>query len=101
MLTCFTWSEGYLQRNRVLECFIVHCVGCFLPFFSSGPSTARREYRVGQYVVDLISFEQLTLPLLRNVSNILEFLEINMNKWIIHDEEFIVKCLVLFYLGRA
>ncbi|XP_033000178.1 cancer-related nucleoside-triphosphatase [Lacerta agilis] len=32
----------------------------------SGPSTARREYRVGQYVVDLMSFEQLTLPLLRN-----------------------------------
>ncbi|XP_053238509.1 cancer-related nucleoside-triphosphatase [Podarcis raffonei] len=32
----------------------------------SGPSTARREYRVGQYVVDLMSFEQLALPLLRN-----------------------------------
>ncbi|KAH0622492.1 hypothetical protein JD844_024850, partial [Phrynosoma platyrhinos] len=34
-------------------------VGC-------GPSTARHEYRVGQYVVDLASFEQLTVPLLRN-----------------------------------
>ncbi|XP_060609814.2 cancer-related nucleoside-triphosphatase isoform X1 [Anolis sagrei] len=32
-----------------------------------GPATARREYRVGQYVVDLASFEQLALPLLRNV----------------------------------
>ncbi|XP_062981722.1 cancer-related nucleoside-triphosphatase [Elgaria multicarinata webbii] len=32
----------------------------------SGPSTARHEYRVGQYVVDLASFEQLALPLLRN-----------------------------------
>ncbi|XP_066467537.1 cancer-related nucleoside-triphosphatase isoform X1 [Tiliqua scincoides] len=32
----------------------------------SGSSTARREYCVGQYVVDLPSFEQLVLPLLRN-----------------------------------
>ncbi|XP_032646633.1 cancer-related nucleoside-triphosphatase [Chelonoidis abingdonii] len=30
-------------------------------------STARREYRVGQYVVDLVSFEHLVLPVLRNV----------------------------------
>ncbi|NXS07035.1 NTPCR triphosphatase, partial [Neodrepanis coruscans] len=35
---------------------------------SSDSSTSRREYRVGQYVVDLVSFEQLVLPLLRNVS---------------------------------
>uniref|UniRef100_A0A8D0HFK7 Cancer-related nucleoside-triphosphatase n=1 Tax=Sphenodon punctatus TaxID=8508 RepID=A0A8D0HFK7_SPHPU len=33
----------------------------------SGSSTARPEYRVGQYVVDLASFEQLALPVLRNV----------------------------------
>ncbi|KAL7987562.1 hypothetical protein Chor_006481 [Crotalus horridus] len=33
----------------------------------SGHSAARHEYRVGQYVVDLASFEQLALPLLRNV----------------------------------
>ncbi|XP_042302501.1 cancer-related nucleoside-triphosphatase [Sceloporus undulatus] len=38
---------------------ILSRVGCDL-------STARREYRVGQYVVDLASFEQLALPLLRN-----------------------------------
>ncbi|XP_015282800.1 PREDICTED: cancer-related nucleoside-triphosphatase isoform X1 [Gekko japonicus] len=31
----------------------------------SSPSVARHEYRVGQYVVDLASFEQLVLPLLR------------------------------------
>ncbi|XP_071662400.1 cancer-related nucleoside-triphosphatase isoform X3 [Patagioenas fasciata] len=36
---------------------------------SSGSSTSRREYRVGQYVVDLVSFEQLVLPMLRNVSH--------------------------------
>ncbi|XP_066467538.1 cancer-related nucleoside-triphosphatase isoform X2 [Tiliqua scincoides] len=34
----------------------------------SGSSTARREYCVGQYVVDLPSFEQLVLPLLRNIT---------------------------------
>lgn len=36
--------------------------------FSSDSSASRREYRVGQYVVDLASFEQLVLPMLRNVS---------------------------------
>ncbi|XP_072782100.1 cancer-related nucleoside-triphosphatase isoform X2 [Taeniopygia guttata] len=35
---------------------------------SSESSASRREYRVGQYVVDLVSFEQLVLPMLRNVS---------------------------------
>ncbi|XP_030628575.1 cancer-related nucleoside-triphosphatase [Chanos chanos] len=33
----------------------------------SGASGGRREYRVGQYVVDLPSFENLALPLFRNV----------------------------------
>ncbi|NWQ90889.1 NTPCR triphosphatase, partial [Burhinus bistriatus] len=36
---------------------------------SSDSSTSRREYRVGQYVVDLVSFEQLVLPMLTNVSH--------------------------------
>ncbi|XP_031447742.1 cancer-related nucleoside-triphosphatase isoform X2 [Phasianus colchicus] len=35
---------------------------------SSDSSTSRRECRVGQYVVDVASFEQLVLPVLRNVS---------------------------------
>lgn len=34
---------------------------------TSGPSQGRREYTVGQYVVDLPSFENLALPLFRNV----------------------------------
>ncbi|NXH99463.1 NTPCR triphosphatase, partial [Pachycephala philippinensis] len=38
-------------------------------FFSSESSASRREYRVGQYVVDLVSFEQLVLPMLRNVNH--------------------------------
>ncbi|XP_077202336.1 cancer-related nucleoside-triphosphatase isoform X1 [Paroedura picta] len=32
----------------------------------SSPSAARHEYRVGQYVVDIASFEELVLPLLRH-----------------------------------
>uniref|UniRef100_A0A8C9G614 Uncharacterized protein n=1 Tax=Pavo cristatus TaxID=9049 RepID=A0A8C9G614_PAVCR len=37
---------------------------------SPGPGR-KRECRVGQYVVDVASFEQLVLPVLRNVSIIL------------------------------
>uniref|UniRef100_A0A8C3QGS2 Nucleoside-triphosphatase, cancer-related n=1 Tax=Cyanoderma ruficeps TaxID=181631 RepID=A0A8C3QGS2_9PASS len=36
---------------------------------SSDSSASTREYRVGQYVVDLVSFEQLVLPMLRNVNH--------------------------------
>ncbi|NXS27135.1 NTPCR triphosphatase, partial [Pomatostomus ruficeps] len=36
---------------------------------SSDSSASRREYRVGQYVVDLISFEQLVLPMLGNINH--------------------------------
>lgn len=43
--------------------------------FSSDSSTSRRECRVGQYVVDVVSFEHLVLPVLRNVSIILKLLE--------------------------
>ncbi|KQK78862.1 Cancer-related nucleoside-triphosphatase [Amazona aestiva] len=35
---------------------------------TSDSSTSRREYRVGQYIVDVVSFEQLVLPILRNVN---------------------------------
>ncbi|XP_072187553.1 cancer-related nucleoside-triphosphatase isoform X2 [Excalfactoria chinensis] len=35
---------------------------------SSDSSTSRRECRVGQYVVDVVSFEHLVLPVLRNVN---------------------------------
>lgn len=35
----------------------------------AGPSHGRREYTVGQYVVDLPSFEKLVLPLFRNVGS--------------------------------
>ncbi|NXD34470.1 NTPCR triphosphatase, partial [Copsychus sechellarum] len=43
------------------------CISFFTP--SSDSSASRREYRVGQYVVDLVSFEQLVLPMLRNVNH--------------------------------
>ncbi|XP_063162856.1 cancer-related nucleoside-triphosphatase [Candoia aspera] len=48
----------------------------------SGHSAARHEYRVGQYVVDLASFEQLALPLLRNA----DFGSSTMKKVCIIDE---------------
>lgn len=51
--------------------------------FSSDSSTSRRECRVGQYVVDVASFEQLVLPVLRNVSIILKLLK----KWMLHDND--------------
>ncbi|XP_060896630.1 cancer-related nucleoside-triphosphatase isoform X2 [Labrus mixtus] len=35
----------------------------------SAPSHGRREYTVGQYVVDLSSFENMALPLFRNVGS--------------------------------
>ncbi|XP_020777160.1 cancer-related nucleoside-triphosphatase [Boleophthalmus pectinirostris] len=35
----------------------------------AGPSRGTREYTVGQYVVDLPSFENLVLPLFRNVDS--------------------------------
>ncbi|NXL90204.1 NTPCR triphosphatase, partial [Alectura lathami] len=35
---------------------------------SSDSSTSRRECRVGQYVVDPVSFEELVLPVLRDVN---------------------------------
>lgn len=35
----------------------------------AGPSHGRREYTVGQYVVDLPSFENLVLPLFKNVGS--------------------------------
>lgn len=61
----FTWNycsefslNSLLWRNRVSLFFSP----------SSESSASRREYRVGQYVVDLVSFEQLVLPMLRNVS---------------------------------
>ncbi|XP_029135731.1 cancer-related nucleoside-triphosphatase isoform X1 [Labrus bergylta] len=36
---------------------------------ASAPSHGRREYTVGQYVVDLSSFENMALPLFRNVGS--------------------------------
>lgn len=51
--------------------------------FSSDSSASRRECRVGQYVVDVASFEQLVLPVLRNVSIILKLLK----KWMLYDSD--------------
>lgn len=48
-----TGERGHLSRIRDL----------------AGPSYGRQEYTVGQYVVDLPSFENLVLPLFKNVGS--------------------------------
>lgn len=48
--------------------------GCTIFSFRSELPPGKRECCVGQYVVDLTSFEQLVLPVLRNVSACFWFL---------------------------
>lgn len=64
----------YLSKSNQRLFFLVSraAFNCFLFFFwtsrnSSGPSHGGRECTVGQYVVDVPSFESLALPLFRNV----------------------------------
>ncbi|MBN3308069.1 NTPCR triphosphatase, partial [Amia calva] len=45
---------------------------------SSGSSAGRREYRVGQFVVDLPAFENLVLPTFRNASKKLCSLQLHL-----------------------
>lgn len=49
---------------------------------STGPSAGRREYTVGQYVVDLSSFENLALPLFAKVGSA----EVDSRKVFVIDE---------------
>lgn len=60
----------YIPRSNQPLLFLVSRAAFNVVFTSrdtSGPSQGRREYTVGQYVVDLPSFENLALPLFRNV----------------------------------
>uniref|UniRef100_A0A8D0E9A6 Nucleoside-triphosphatase, cancer-related n=1 Tax=Salvator merianae TaxID=96440 RepID=A0A8D0E9A6_SALMN len=65
------YTEEVRERGRRVGFDVVTLDGRrgVLSRVGSGSSTARHEYRVGQYVVDLTSFEQLALPLLRNVDH--------------------------------
>ncbi|XP_020642463.3 cancer-related nucleoside-triphosphatase [Pogona vitticeps] len=62
------YTEEVRERGRRIGFDVVTLGGRrgILSRVGSGPSAGRHEYRVGQYVVDLVSFEQLALPLLRN-----------------------------------
>ncbi|XP_053155181.1 cancer-related nucleoside-triphosphatase [Hemicordylus capensis] len=62
------YTEEVRDRGRRTGFDVVTLSGRrgILSRIGSTDSVARREYRVGQYVVDLASFEQLVLPLLSN-----------------------------------
>ncbi|XP_074118514.1 cancer-related nucleoside-triphosphatase isoform X2 [Sminthopsis crassicaudata] len=62
------YTEEVRQGGRRIGFDVVTLSGLRGPLSRVGsePPAGRREYRVGQYVVDLISFEQLALPVLKN-----------------------------------
>uniref|UniRef100_G3UAD9 Nucleoside-triphosphatase, cancer-related n=1 Tax=Loxodonta africana TaxID=9785 RepID=G3UAD9_LOXAF len=62
------YTEEVRQGGRRIGFDVVTLSGARGPLsrIGSEPLPGKREYRVGQYVVDLASFEQLALPVLRN-----------------------------------
>ncbi|XP_068920965.1 cancer-related nucleoside-triphosphatase isoform X1 [Petaurus breviceps papuanus] len=62
------YTEEVRQGGRRVGFDVVTLSGSRGPLSRVGSEspTGRREYRVGQYVVDLLSFEQLALPVLKN-----------------------------------
>ncbi|XP_027727216.1 cancer-related nucleoside-triphosphatase-like isoform X2 [Vombatus ursinus] len=62
------YTEEVRQGGRRVGFDVVTLSGLRGPLSRVGsqPPAGRREYRVGQYVVDLHSFEQLALPVLKN-----------------------------------
>ncbi|XP_039320159.2 cancer-related nucleoside-triphosphatase isoform X2 [Saimiri boliviensis] len=65
------YTEEVRQGGRRIGFDVVTLSGTRGPLSRVGlqPPPGKRECRVGQYVVDLTSFEQLVLPVLRNVSH--------------------------------
>ncbi|XP_018887490.3 cancer-related nucleoside-triphosphatase isoform X2 [Gorilla gorilla gorilla] len=65
------YTEEVRQGGRRIGFDVVTLSGTRGPLSRVGlePPPGKRECRVGQYVVDLTSFEQLALPVLRNVSH--------------------------------
>ncbi|XP_025140302.1 cancer-related nucleoside-triphosphatase isoform X2 [Bubalus kerabau] len=64
------YTEEVRQGGRRIGFDVVTLSGIRGPLSRTGsePLPGKRECRVGQYVVDLTSFEQLALPVLRNVT---------------------------------
>ncbi|KAM9701358.1 cancer-related nucleoside-triphosphatase isoform 2-T2 [Dama dama] len=65
------YTEEVRQGGRRIGFDVVTLSGIRGPLsrIGSEPLPGKRECRVGQYVVDLTSFEQLALPVLRNVES--------------------------------
>ncbi|XP_004620377.1 cancer-related nucleoside-triphosphatase isoform X1 [Sorex araneus] len=65
------YTEEVRQGGRRIGFDVVTLSGMRGPLSRVGsePPPGKRECRVGQYVVDLTSFEQLALPVLRNASS--------------------------------
>ncbi|KAG8516651.1 Cancer-related nucleoside-triphosphatase, partial [Galemys pyrenaicus] len=65
------YTEEVRQGGRRIGFDVVTLSGMRGPLSRVGsePLPGKREYRVGQYVVDLTSFEQLALPVLRNAGS--------------------------------
>ncbi|XP_077024466.1 cancer-related nucleoside-triphosphatase isoform X2 [Tamandua tetradactyla] len=65
------YTEEVRQGGRRIGFDVVTLSGTRGPLsrVGSAPPPGKREYRVGQYVVDLTSFEQLALPVLRNADS--------------------------------
>ncbi|TRY92574.1 hypothetical protein DNTS_029574 [Danionella cerebrum] len=63
------YTEELRERGRRLGFDVVTVSGGRGPLarVSSESATSGRDFRVGQYVVDIQSFESLTLPLFRNI----------------------------------
>ncbi|XP_019062720.2 cancer-related nucleoside-triphosphatase isoform X5 [Fukomys damarensis] len=63
------YTEEVRQGGRRTGFDVVTLSGARGPLSRVGsePQPGKRDYRVGQYVVDLTSFEQLALPVLKNV----------------------------------
>ncbi|PKU43277.1 cancer-related nucleoside-triphosphatase [Limosa lapponica baueri] len=62
------YTEEVREGGRRTGFDVVTLSGKRGPLSRVSSDSSRREYRVGQYVVDLVSFEQLVLPMLRNVN---------------------------------
>ncbi|NWS58457.1 NTPCR triphosphatase, partial [Chunga burmeisteri] len=63
------YTEEVREGGRRTGFDVVTLSGKRGPLSRVSSNSSRREYCVGQYVVDLVSFEQLVLPMLRNVNH--------------------------------
>ncbi|NXY82806.1 NTPCR triphosphatase, partial [Alcedo cyanopectus] len=63
------YTEEVREGGRRTGFDVVTLSGKRGPLSRVSSDSSRHDHRVGQYVVDLVSFEQLVLPVLRNVNH--------------------------------